>query len=178
MYMKSDQLNNISLKTRRASAVTGIISFGNQHHFCTLGRSGISAFKHEGDGATPRANMNLHYVLYRADRLARPQTGLPIFPLTPEDGWCDDPQDANYNKPVAWPYAASAEHLWRKDNIYDLIVVLDYNLGPCKKQAGSAIFWHLSRPDLSPTQGCIATSQKDLLMMLKKCSPKTKLLVR
>lgn len=122
--------------------------------------------------------MNLLYVLYRADRLTRPQTSLPTFPLTPKDGWCDDPQDANYNKPVAWPYAASAEHLWREDNIYDLIVVLDYNLGLRKKQAGSAIFWHVSRPDLSPTQGCIATSQKDLLMMLKKSSPKTKLIVR
>ena len=164
--------------TLKASATTGIIAYGGQRLFCTLGKSGISTFKREGDGATPRVTMNFLYILYRADRLARPQTYLPTFPLRSEDGWCDDPHDSNYNKPVSWPYGASAEHLWREDNIYDVIVVLDYNLRLRKKHAGSAIFWHISRPDLSPTQGCIATSQKDLLQMLKNCGPKTKLILR
>lgn len=67
---------------------------------CALGPAGRSAAKREGDGATPVGRFPLRRVLYRADRLPLPETGLPVQALDPGDGWCDDPADAAYNRPV------------------------------------------------------------------------------
>lgn len=175
--MKNYQPNNITVHTLNASSTTGVLSFGSKHMRCALGRGGISSQKHEGDGATPRGKMALVEVYYRPDRLKRPKTGLPVFPLGPAMGWCDDPNDRNYNQLVPWPYRASAEHLWRRDHLYDLIVVLDFNFGVRKRYAGSAIFWHLAHDDFSPTEGCIAIEKKEMIKMLEKCGPETRLLV-
>lgn len=175
--MNNYQLNNITLHTLKASATTGILSFGFQHLPCSLGRSGIKSRKYEGDGATPRGSMFLQYVYYRPDRLRRPKTALPVIPLTPTMGWCDEPGNPNYNQPVPWPYEASAEHLWREDHIYDLIVVLDFNLYPCRKCAGSAIFWHLAHDDFSPTAGCLAIEEKQMIKLLERCGHKTRVII-
>jgi L,D-peptidoglycan transpeptidase YkuD (ErfK/YbiS/YcfS/YnhG family) len=116
-------------------------------------------------------------VLYRPDRLKRPRTGLPTRPLRPDDGWCDAVGDRNYNRHVRHPYPASAERLWRSDGVYDVIVVLDHNTRPRVRGAGSAIFVHLARPDLTPTEGCIALSRRDLLLVLAKLGRGTRLAV-
>ncbi len=175
--MKNYQPNNITLHTLNAASTTAVLSFGSRHLRCSLGRSGIRSRKHEGDGATPRGKMALVEVYYRPDRLKRPKTGLPVFPLNPTMGWCDDPRDPNYNQPVPWPYTASAEHLWRKDHLYDLLVVLDFNLVPRKKHRGSAIFWHLCHHNFFPTEGCIAIERKEMLKLLERCGPGTRLVV-
>ncbi len=175
--MKNPQPNTIILHTLNATSTTGTLSYGFQHLRCSLGRAGIKSRKHEGDGATPRGFLPLLWVYYRPDRLMRPTTGLPTYPLTPAMGWCDDSHDANYNQPVPWPYSASAEHLWREDHIYDLIVVLDFNINPCTKGRGSAIFWHLSHNNFSPTAGCIAIKKKEMLKVLQNCSPTTGIIV-
>ena len=65
--------------------------------------------KREGDGATPVGCWRLLQVLYRADRIRRPTTGLPARAIGPNDGWCDAPDDRNYNRLVRRPYGASAE---------------------------------------------------------------------
>ncbi len=175
--MKNYQPNNILLHTLNAASTTAVLSFGSRHLRCSLGRSGIRSRKLEGDGATPRGKMALVEVYYRPDRLKRPKTGLPAFPLTPTMGWCDDPRDPNYNQPVPWPYTASAEHLWRKDHLYDLIVILDFNLFPRKKHRGSAIFWHLCHHNFTPTEGCIAIEKKEMLKLLERCDSGTRLVV-
>jgi len=175
--MKNYQLNNITLHTLNASSTTGILSFGHQTLPCSLGRGGITSNKHEGDRATPRGKWPLLWVYYRPDRLRRPKTSLPAYPLTPDMGWCDEPIDANYNQPVPWPYKSSAEQLWREDHIYDLIVVLGYNLAPCRKGRGSAIFWHLAHNNFSPTAGCVAIWKKEMLKLLERCGPETRLIV-
>ncbi len=105
-------------------------------------------------------------VLYRADRVARPRTLLPVSPIGPNDGWCDDPRDRNYNRPVRLPYPAGHEQMWRKDHLYDLVVVLGYNDGPRSRGRGSAIFMHLAAPDFAPTAGCIALREADLRSLL------------
>lgn len=176
--MKNYQLNIITLQTLNASSTTGILSFGTQHIACSLGKGGINPQKREGDGATPIGNMSLLWVYYRPDRLPRPKTWLPTYPLSPTMGWCDEPRDANYNRRVSWPYNASAEQLWREDNIYDLIVVLDFNLHPRRKSAGSAIFWHLARDDFSPTAGCLAIEKIEMIKLLERCGSKTTIVVR
>lgn len=175
--MKNNQLYKITVHTLNASASTGRLLFGNRYLPCSLGRGGIRATKHEGDGATPRGNMQMHRLYFRPDRLRRPKSGLPTHALHPAMGWCDAPDDPNYNQLVSWPYQASAERLWRQDHIYDLFVVLGYNISPRKKFRGSAIFWHLAREDFSPTLGCIAIQKGEMIKLLEICTTQTSIIV-
>lgn len=135
---------------------------------CALGRSGVTPAesKREGDGASPIGIWPIRQVLWRADRLARPETRLPLIEIIPEAGWCDDPADPFYNRPVILPYPASHEKLWREDRVYDVIVELGYNDDPAVTGKGSAIFLHVARPDYSPTEGCVACALPDLLTLL------------
>jgi L,D-peptidoglycan transpeptidase YkuD (ErfK/YbiS/YcfS/YnhG family) len=127
--------------------------------------------KREGDGATPVGCWRLLQVLYRADRVRRPATGLLVRPIKPHDSWCDAPGDRNYNRPVRHPYPASAERLWRADGVYDLIAVLSHNARPRVRGGGSAVFVHVARPDYATTAGCIALKREDLLRLLQRLGP-------
>jgi L,D-peptidoglycan transpeptidase YkuD (ErfK/YbiS/YcfS/YnhG family) len=151
----------------------GIIAFGGASLRCALGRSGIAALKKEGDGATPRGRWALRMVYYRPDRVSRPRTALPVRPLTTADGWCDDPADRNYNRPVRLPYGRNTESMWRQDQLYDLVVVLGYNDLPRKRGAGSAIFMHLAREGYTPSEGCITLARHDLQWLLAHCGCET-----
>ncbi len=135
---------------------------------CALGRSGViaAADKREGDGASPIGIWAIRRFLYRADRLERPKTDLPLLEIGPNDGWCDASSDAAYNQPVRLPYAASCEQLWREDAVYDLIGILGHNDDPVAPERGSAIFLHLARPGYLPTEGCIALSLEDMLAVM------------
>lgn len=144
----------------------GILRLGPLAWRCALGRGGIRAGKREGDGATPVGMLPLRRLLYRADRVAPPVCRVPVEPLSPEDGWCDDPGDAAYNRHVRLPCPARHERLWREDPLYDLIGVLGWNDDPVERGRGSAIFLHLARPDLAPTEGCIALPERDLRALL------------
>jgi len=127
----------------------------------------VTAEKREGDLKTPLGDMALVRVYYRSDRVTTPVTTLPVDALKPEDGWCDDPSHADYNTKVSLPHPARCEHLWREDSVYDIVVVLNWNLDPIVKGRGSAIFLHLARPDYEGTEGCVAISLKDMLALLK-----------
>ena len=133
---------------------------------CALGRAGFSPHKEEGDGATPIGVLPLRRVLYRADRLAPPRAAVPIEPIAPEDGWCDEPTDRQYNRRVTLPYSASHEELWRRDALYDVIGVLGWNDAPAQRNRGSAIFLHVATQDYAPTAGCIALAKPDVLALL------------
>ena len=130
------------------------------------GRAGTTPHKEEGDGATPRGYLPLLRILYRADRLKPPSCAVPLEPIGAQDGWCDDVHDAAYNRPVRLPYDGHHEELWRRDGLYDVIGVLDWNMAPVKKRLGSAIFLHVATPDYAPTAGCIALELPDLLACL------------
>lgn len=143
---------------------------------CALGRSGISARKREGDGATPAGVFPLREVYFRPDRLDPPPTDLPVCALDPGDGWCDDPGDAAYNRHVCLPYAARHERLWREDALYDLLMVIGYNDDPVLAGAGSAIFLHVARIEVgksgyAATEGCVALALPDLQDLLFTCRP-------
>jgi L,D-peptidoglycan transpeptidase YkuD (ErfK/YbiS/YcfS/YnhG family) len=127
-----------------------------------LGRGGVRTDKQEGDGATPTGLLPLRRVLYRADRVAPPACAVPLEPIAPNDAWCDDPDDAAYNRRVRLPYAARHETLWRDDSLYDIVGVLGWNDAPVRRGRGSAIFLHVARADYAPTDGCIALSLPDL----------------
>ena len=144
----------------------GRLRFGPAVYRAALGKGGIAAGKREGDGATPAGQLPLRRVLYRADRLARPRCAVPVLPLAPHDGWCDDPAHPDYNRLVRRPHGGRHEELWRSDPLYDVVGVLGWNDAPVEKGRGSAIFLHVARPDYGPTEGCIALALPDLLALL------------
>ncbi|MEE8445883.1 MAG: L,D-transpeptidase family protein [Alphaproteobacteria bacterium] len=149
----------------------GLLQCGGRAYRCALGGGGVTTEKREGDGATPAGCFALRRVLYRPDRLTAPGGGLAAAPVGETDGWCDDPADAAYNRPVSLPFAASHERLWRDDAVYDVIVILGHNDDPPEPGRGSAIFMHVARPDYAPTGGCVALELADLLEVLAACGP-------
>lgn len=145
---------------------------------CALGRSGTRRHKREGDGATPAGRWHMVGVLYRADRVPRPPIQLPASPIRPDLGWCDDPADRRYNRAVSLPYPARHERLWRDDRLYDVVVVLDFNLAHPKPGAGSAVFLHVAAPDFAPTAGCIAVAPDTMRRLLALTGPRTVIEIR
>jgi len=144
----------------------GAVMAGPMRFGCALGQPGQVVLKREGDGASPIGAWRCERVFYRADRRQRPRTQLPCRPLAPDSGWCDAPDDRNYNRYVTLPYAASAEAMWREDGLYDIVVVLSHNRRPRVRGHGSAIFVHCARSGLSPTAGCLALRADHLARVL------------
>ena len=142
-----------------------------------IGPGGIAVKGGEGDGITPRGSFPIREVFYRADRVKNLQIALPLWKIAKDDGWCDAPDDPNYNRLVKLPYPASAETLWREDAAYDLIVPLGYNDAPVIACAGSAIFLHVARADFRPTEGCVALALADLLTMLSEADGESQIIV-
>lgn len=158
----------------------GILKFGKKTYRCALGKSGVTVTKKEGDNKSPVGRYGLRSVYYRYDKLRRPiYSQVPLMALLEEDGWCDDPDDKAYNKSVMLPYHASAEKLWRDDDLYDVLVVLGYNDEPVHAGKGSAIFMHVAR-DLDDdkytgTEGCVSLKKSDLLEILPALTLETSL---
>jgi len=144
----------------------GRVVLGRLEWRAVLGRGGVRSDKVEGDGATPRALLPLRRVFYRADRGPAPRTTVPIEPIAPFDGWCDDPVHRDYNRAVTLPHDGRHEALWRDNGLYDIVGVLGWNDAPVVRDRGSAIFLHVARPEYAPTEGCIALALPDLRALL------------
>jgi L,D-peptidoglycan transpeptidase YkuD (ErfK/YbiS/YcfS/YnhG family) len=145
---------------------------------CALGRAGISHAKRECDHASPFGNFRLLYGFFRAGAILRKPWPLPMRPLRPGDGWCDDPESGVYNRRVTLPCRVGHEKLWRADHLYDLVIVLDYNIRPRRKNRGSAIFLHCAQPNFAPTEGCIALCPDDLRRLLPRLAKRAVLTIR
>jgi L,D-peptidoglycan transpeptidase YkuD (ErfK/YbiS/YcfS/YnhG family) len=146
----------------------GSLILGGETFRAALGHGGIRPDKREGDGGTPVGLLPLRSVLFRPDRQPTPICAVPVQALGQQDGWCDDPADAAYNRLVQLPIKATAESLWREDGVYDIIGVLGWNDDPIRPGRGSAIFLHVARPDLAATEGCVALALNDLILVLAK----------
>ena len=133
----------------------GLLRFEDFVFPCALGRSGITEAKREGDGGTPQGRYPLRSLFYRPDRSPPPPSRLILLPV--ESGH---------------------EVLWREDEIYDLILVIGYNDAPPIPGRGSAIFLHLARDGLTPTEGCVALARPDLLALLERIGPETTMEIR
>ncbi|WP_417586566.1 L,D-transpeptidase family protein [Pararhodobacter oceanensis] len=155
---------------------TGVL-FQNRRLPCTLGRGGITCNKREGDGATPTGIHRITGLWFRPDRIAAHLLPPHARPITPRDLWCDAPDDPAYNQHVRAPFAASHEVLRRADPQYDLILTTDWNT-PAAPQKGSAIFLHTWRRPGHPTAGCIAFSRADLLWIIARLTPRSRVIVR
>lgn len=163
---------------RSDGASAGVVFTGQRHFSCKIGRNGIGQKQGEGDGITPIGRWKMGYFLYRADRIGKPQSFLSGFAIKPQDSWCDIPGSRRYNQPLGLTMANSSEALWRQDDLYNVIVVLDHNTCPFVAGKGSAIFVHISNSQTTYTQGCIALNQSDLLKLLVISGPQTEIIVR
>lgn len=140
--------------------------FKHKKYPCSVGKAGIGTKTSEGDNITPRGVFPIRFGFYRPDRIVDLQSRIPFLPIAKDLGWCDAPEDAQYNRLVKLPYDASFEHLWREDDVYDLIISIGYNDDPVLPGQGSAIFIHLARENFTPTAGCIALKRDDLLEII------------
>ena len=144
---------------------------------CAIGKRGIGIKQKEGDLITPKGKFKVNYIMYRKDRIRNLKSKIKIIPIKKDMGWCNDASSHRYNKLVKFPFKYSAEQLYRSDNIYDIILVLNYNLDPIRKGKGSAIFIHIAKKNYENTLGCIAVSKKDLKKIIKKINKKTKVYI-
>tara|TARA_B100001063_G_C16687368_1_gene515089 strand:- start:695 stop:1186 length:492 start_codon:yes stop_codon:yes gene_type:complete len=150
------------------------LTFNNYRIKCAIGKRGIGKKKKEGDLITPVGLFKIKFLLYRKDRNKKLTTNLKKYIIRKNMGWCDDPKTKKYNKLITTPFKYSYEKLYKKENIYDLILVLNYNMNPIIKNKGSAIFIHIAKNNYSNTAGCIAIKKKQLLKILKNIKSDTK----
>ena len=156
----------VTVRSAPGNPRRGLLSYGGITVPAALGRSGRTAFKREGDGATPIAAMRLLHGFYRSDRVMSPRTGLSMRRIGKEMLWCDQPDHQSYNRLVRAPLRVSHEEMKRDDGLYDICLVLDWNITSRRRYRGSAIFFHLIKPGYQPTAGCIAISLKDMRRLL------------
>jgi|TARA_B100000780_G_C21115869_1_gene451431 L,D-peptidoglycan transpeptidase YkuD (ErfK/YbiS/YcfS/YnhG family) len=157
---------NIKLKKK-------FLYFNNYKVKCALGKRGITYKKIEGDNKTPAGTYKFRTIFYRKDRVPKIKSNIKKIVIKKNMGWCDDPDSKFYNKLIKFPFNNRAEKLWLDKNIYDIIIIIDYNMTPIVKNKGSAIFLHISTKRYTPTRGCIAVSKKDMHFIISKISNKT-----
>ena len=141
---------------------------------CAVGKRGIGLKKKEGDLITPIGQYKIKHVLYRKDRIKKIQSKLRKIKIKRNMGWCDDPRSEKYNQLINLPFNYSHEKLFQKENIYDIVLVLNFNMKPIKKNKGSAIFIHIAKKNYKKTQGCVAIKKRELLKILKEVKINTK----
>ena len=166
-------LASLTVRARPGHRSQGFLAAGHTVFPCALGRGGISSNKREGDGATPLGAMRILSGYFRNEHIAGNRTRLALTPIGPDLGWCEVPDDRNYNRPVKIPYGASHETMRRTDRLYDFCLVLDWNFSPRRRGRGSAILFHLARPGFTPTQGCVAVTEKVMARLLPYLSDRT-----
>ncbi len=166
-------VRNINVRARPGNRSQGIINVDGKAFRCALGKNGISALKREGDGATPLGRLRVLCGFVRTERPFHRASTLELTPIRHDLGWCDAPRDCNYNRPVRLPYGASHEAMFRTDHLYDVCIVLDWNIRPRRRNGGSAIFLHLARPGFQPSEGCVAVERRVMLRLLPHLSRRT-----
>jgi L,D-peptidoglycan transpeptidase YkuD (ErfK/YbiS/YcfS/YnhG family) len=177
VIMRKNSLSRITVHRKPGDFRRGWLIAGALTIPVALGRGGIKANKREGDGGTPRGNFRLRRLWWRADKHPRPPTSLPAQRIGADDGWCENPGDRHYNRPVKVPQQSDADRLRRIDDLYDFIIEIDHNTRPRVAGRGSAVFIHAARPGFAPTAGCVALELNSLRRLLSRLGPRTRLVV-
>ena len=152
------------------------LTFNNYKAKCSVGKRGIGQKRKEGDLITPKGKYKIKYIMYRKDRV-KIQSKIKKIIIKKEMGWCDDPNSRYYNKIIKLPSSYKYEKLYKKENIYDIIIVLNYNMDPIVKNKGSAIFIHVAKKNYKKTEGCIALKKTHLLKIAKDLKKNTMVLI-
>ena len=145
---------------------SGYLKYKNYKFRCSLGKAGIGKKKIEGDNITPKGTFKIIKIYYRSDRIKKIKSKFKLIKIKKNIAWCDDPQSRNYNQLIKLPSKYSYENLFKKNNIYDLILVLNFNINPIIKNRGSAVFIHVAKRNYKPTAGCIALKKDHLIKLV------------
>lgn len=145
---------------------SGYLKYKNFKFRCSLGKAGIGKKKIEGDNITPKGTFKIIKIYYRSDRIKKIKSKFKLIKIKKNIAWCDDPQSRNYNQLIKLPSKYSYENLFKKNNIYDLILVLNFNINPIIKNRGSAVFIHVAKRNYKPTAGCIALKKDHLIKLV------------
>jgi L,D-peptidoglycan transpeptidase YkuD (ErfK/YbiS/YcfS/YnhG family) len=156
----------------------GYLEYKDLKFKCALGKAGIGNKKIEGDNITPRGIFKIVKIYYRKDRIKKISSEFKLFKIKKKIGWCDDPKSKQYNQCINLPTNYTHEKFYRKDNIYDLILVLNYNIKPIIKNKGSAIFIHIAKRNYKKTKGCIALKKIHLLKLITIIKKNTKIIIK
>jgi L,D-peptidoglycan transpeptidase YkuD (ErfK/YbiS/YcfS/YnhG family) len=156
---------------------SGYLKYKNLKFRCALGKAGIGKKKIEGDSITPRGKFNIVKIYYRSDRVKKIFSKYRLIKISKNMGWCDDPNSKSYNQLINLPTKYTHEKLYRKDNVYDLLIVLNYNMSPIFKNKGSAIFIHIARQNYKKTSGCVAIKKPHLIKLIKTIKKNTKVVI-
>jgi L,D-peptidoglycan transpeptidase YkuD (ErfK/YbiS/YcfS/YnhG family) len=175
--MRKTTLVTLRVGSRPGQPLRGWLVAGPWRIPVALGRSGIRTDKREGDGATPRGRFRLVRLWWRPDRSPRPRSLLPVRPIGPLDGWCEDSADRRYNRPIRLRPGAAGDRLWRDDHLYDLIIEIDHNARPRVAGRGSAVFIHVARDGFGPTAGCVSLAPAALRRLLNRVGPGTRIVI-
>jgi L,D-peptidoglycan transpeptidase YkuD (ErfK/YbiS/YcfS/YnhG family) len=154
---------------------SGYLEYKDLKFRCALGKAGVKRKKVEGDNITPIGTFKINNIYYRRDHIKKIFSKFKLIEIKKNMGWCDDPKSKQYNQLIRLPNKYKHEKLYRKDNIYDLILVLNYNTRPILKNRGSAIFIHVATKNYRKTAGCIALKKKHLIRLVEKINKKTKI---
>jgi len=154
---------------------SGFLTFYKYKFKCSFGKNGLTKNKREGDRKTPMGNFKIIKCYYRSDRIKKPKTKMRCIQITKKMGWCDDFRSKKYNTLIKLPSKLHHEKLYRKDRLYDILVVINYNTKPVITGLGSAIFLHVAKKNYNSTKGCIALKREDLIILLKKIDKFTKI---
>jgi L,D-peptidoglycan transpeptidase YkuD (ErfK/YbiS/YcfS/YnhG family) len=152
---------------------SGYLKYKNFKFRCSLGKAGIGKKKIEGDNITPKGTFKIIKIYYRSDRIKKIKSKFKLIKIKKNIAWCDDPQSRNYNQLIKLPSKYSYENLFKKNNIYDLILVLNFNTNPIIKNRGSAIFIHVAKKNYKPTAGCIALKKNHLIKLVNNLKKNT-----
>ena len=156
---------------------SGYLKYKDFKFKCALGKAGIGNKKIEGDKITPRGTFDIIKIYYRSDRVKKISSKFKLIKISKNIGWCDDPNSKSYNQLIKLPTKYTHEKLYRKDNVYDLLIVLNYNMCPIIKNKGSAIFIHIARQNYQKTSGCIAIKKVHLIKLIKTIKKNTKVFI-
>ena len=154
---------------------SGYLKYKNLKFRCALGKAGVKKKEKEGDNITPKGIYKITRIYYRADKINNITTSIKKVKIKKNMAWCDDPNSNFYNKQIQLPNKYSHEKLYRKDNLYDLVLVLNYNTNPIIKNKGSAIFLHIAKDSYKRTKGCIALKKKHLILLISKIKKNIKI---
>ena len=156
---------------------SGYLKYKNLKFRCSLGKSGIGKKKIEGDNITPKGTFKIVNIYFRKDHIKNIISKLKLIKIKRTMGWCDDPTSKKYNQLIKLPTKYHHEKLYRSDKLYDIVIVLNYNMNPIVKGKGSAIFLHLSKNLKNKTSGCVGLRKKDMLELIKIIKKSTKVII-
>ena len=157
---------------------SGYLKYKDFKFKCALGKAGIGKKKIEGDNITPKGIFSMVKIYYRSDRVKKISSKFRLIKITKKMGWCNDPNSKKYNQLINLPTNYTHEKLYRKDNVYDLVIVLNYNIKPTIKNKGSAIFIHITKNTYKKTKGCIALNMVNLIKLISEITKNTKVKVK